>query len=102
MAAVHLRTPFVPHHLDDYSFSAGTSLCCCAKHFCLDTRSPKAESPFYGLLLSFASSTEERPWPQAAGFAGPGSSSCYFCSCRISVLLTGINLPKLGRPSEVA
>lgn len=60
----------------------------------------KTRKPFHGLLLSFASSTEGRPWAWAIRFYVPGCSCCYFCSCKISVLLTGINLPKLGRPER--
>lgn len=105
MTALYLQTPFVPRsYLPEIIIPSLTcveaSVCHCAEHFCLDTGSPKPESPFHSLLLSFASSTEGRPWAWAIRFYVSGCSCCYFCSCKISVLLTGINLPKLGRPER--
>lgn len=104
--ALYLQTPFVPRCCLPYIIipsltRAKASVCCCADRLCLDAGSPKPESPFHGLLLSFASSTERTPWARAISFYVPSCSSCYFCSCKVSVLLTGINLPKLGRPKEM-
>lgn len=70
--------------------------CCCSEHLWLDTGS-RTRKPLPWPSAELCLSTEGRPWAWAIRFSVLSWSSCYFSSCKIPLLLTGINLPKLGR-----